>query len=173
MRPADEPFLLNTGRIRDQWHTMTRTGKAAKLLTPHCRTFHRSPSRRCDTYGNTARRAGAGAQLSRRNAGPGWCPRRNSAPAPCSPPSTGTARTRPRLASARWCTPSPTRFPANRNSSTPRWRWNLMPPAGTASCWRGKRWTAQPPNTGPGCAARPAGVTNWPAPKPTAAGRDS
>ncbi len=25
-------FVLNTGRIRDQWHTMTRTGKAAKLL---------------------------------------------------------------------------------------------------------------------------------------------
>lgn len=25
------PFALNTGRIRDQWHTMTRTGKAAKL----------------------------------------------------------------------------------------------------------------------------------------------
>ncbi len=27
------PFSLNTGRIRDQWHTMTRTGKAAKLLS--------------------------------------------------------------------------------------------------------------------------------------------
>ncbi|MGF1548578.1 MAG: molybdopterin-dependent oxidoreductase [Thiotrichales bacterium] len=26
------PFVLNTGRIRDQWHTMTRTGKAARLL---------------------------------------------------------------------------------------------------------------------------------------------
>ncbi|TBR41775.1 nitrate reductase [Marinomonas agarivorans] len=29
---ADFPYLLNTGRVRDQWHTMTRTGKAAKLL---------------------------------------------------------------------------------------------------------------------------------------------
>lgn len=27
----DEPFVLNTGRVRDQWHTMTRTGKAEKL----------------------------------------------------------------------------------------------------------------------------------------------
>lgn len=27
----DYPFTLNTGRIRDQWHTMTRTGKAARL----------------------------------------------------------------------------------------------------------------------------------------------
>lgn len=25
------PLILNTGRMRDQWHTMTRTGKAAKL----------------------------------------------------------------------------------------------------------------------------------------------
>ncbi|MDB5556609.1 MAG: narB [Rhizobium sp.] len=28
---VDAPFTLNTGRIRDQWHTMTRTGKAARL----------------------------------------------------------------------------------------------------------------------------------------------
>lgn len=27
------PFVLNTGRIRDQWHTMTRTGKAARLMS--------------------------------------------------------------------------------------------------------------------------------------------
>lgn len=28
---AGLPFTLNTGRIRDQWHTMTRTGKSARL----------------------------------------------------------------------------------------------------------------------------------------------
>ncbi|MGE6784288.1 molybdopterin-dependent oxidoreductase [Ensifer adhaerens] len=28
---GDYPFTLNTGRIRDQWHTMTRTGKSARL----------------------------------------------------------------------------------------------------------------------------------------------
>jgi assimilatory nitrate reductase catalytic subunit len=27
----DYPFILNTGRVRDHWHTMTRTGKAIKL----------------------------------------------------------------------------------------------------------------------------------------------
>lgn len=27
----DHPFTLNTGRIRDQWHTMTRTGKSPRL----------------------------------------------------------------------------------------------------------------------------------------------
>lgn len=36
IRPTDEEmdsttFTLNTGRIRDQWHTMTRTGRSAKL----------------------------------------------------------------------------------------------------------------------------------------------
>jgi assimilatory nitrate reductase catalytic subunit len=30
---AFRPFLLNTGRIRDQWHTMTRTGKSPRLST--------------------------------------------------------------------------------------------------------------------------------------------
>jgi len=31
--PDEEfPFILNTGRIRDQWHTMTRTGKSARLM---------------------------------------------------------------------------------------------------------------------------------------------
>jgi len=31
------PFVLTTGRIRDQWHTMTKTGKVSKLKqhTPH------------------------------------------------------------------------------------------------------------------------------------------
>jgi ferredoxin-nitrate reductase len=33
-KPNDEyPFILTTGRIRDQWHTMTRTGKVARLKT--------------------------------------------------------------------------------------------------------------------------------------------
>jgi assimilatory nitrate reductase catalytic subunit len=29
---GDAPFLLNTGRVRDQWHTMTRTGLAPALM---------------------------------------------------------------------------------------------------------------------------------------------
>ena len=27
----DYPFVLNTGRLQHQWHTMTKTGKVAKL----------------------------------------------------------------------------------------------------------------------------------------------
>lgn len=30
---ADFPFILTTGRIRDQWHTMTKTGKVSRLMT--------------------------------------------------------------------------------------------------------------------------------------------
>jgi assimilatory nitrate reductase catalytic subunit len=34
MVPADRrwPLLLNTGRVRDQWHTMTRTGRLPRLM---------------------------------------------------------------------------------------------------------------------------------------------
>ncbi len=30
--PQTGTFVLNTGRVRDQWHTMTRTGKAPRLM---------------------------------------------------------------------------------------------------------------------------------------------
>lgn len=30
--PGTFPFILNTGRIRDQWHTMTRTAKSSRLM---------------------------------------------------------------------------------------------------------------------------------------------
>lgn len=30
---ADYPLILNTGRVRDQWHTRTKTGKVNRLLT--------------------------------------------------------------------------------------------------------------------------------------------
>jgi assimilatory nitrate reductase catalytic subunit len=29
----DRPLVLNTGRVRDQWHTMTRTGRVPRLMT--------------------------------------------------------------------------------------------------------------------------------------------
>ncbi|GAB1257460.1 nitrate reductase [Aurantivibrio plasticivorans] len=31
--PTSDQLIMNTGRIRDQWHTMTRTGKASRLLS--------------------------------------------------------------------------------------------------------------------------------------------
>ena len=43
----DYPLVLNTGRVRDQWHTMTRTGKSAAAAGAHFRALRRIPSRRC------------------------------------------------------------------------------------------------------------------------------
>ncbi|PKM42919.1 MAG: nitrate reductase [Gammaproteobacteria bacterium HGW-Gammaproteobacteria-1] len=40
---ADFPLRLNTGRLRDQWHTMTRTGKSIRLSSHDpepCATLH-------------------------------------------------------------------------------------------------------------------------------------
>jgi len=36
---GDYPLVLNTGRVRDQWHTMTRTGKSARLSGHHAEPF--------------------------------------------------------------------------------------------------------------------------------------
>ncbi len=36
---SDFPYLLNTGRIRDQWHTMTRTGTVARLMQHFAELF--------------------------------------------------------------------------------------------------------------------------------------
>jgi len=36
---ADYPLVLNTGRVRDQWHTMTRTGRSARLSGHHAEPF--------------------------------------------------------------------------------------------------------------------------------------
>ncbi|MEQ8824666.1 MAG: molybdopterin-dependent oxidoreductase [Filomicrobium sp.] len=35
----DFPFVLNTGRIRDQWHTMTRTAKSPRLMSHRAEPF--------------------------------------------------------------------------------------------------------------------------------------
>jgi assimilatory nitrate reductase catalytic subunit len=36
---AEYPLVLNTGRIRDQWHTMTRTGKVPRLNAHACEPY--------------------------------------------------------------------------------------------------------------------------------------
>ncbi len=36
---SDYPLVLNTGRVRDQWHTMTRTGRAPKLADHTAESF--------------------------------------------------------------------------------------------------------------------------------------
>jgi len=36
---GQRPFVLNTGRIRDQWHTMTRTARSARLMAQAAEPF--------------------------------------------------------------------------------------------------------------------------------------
>ena len=46
-RDAERPLRLNTGRVRDQWHTMTRTGKSARLAGHRPEPTDRAAPRRC------------------------------------------------------------------------------------------------------------------------------
>ena len=41
------PFVLNTGRVRDQWHTMTRTRPEPAARPAHAGAVRRGPSGRC------------------------------------------------------------------------------------------------------------------------------
>ena len=105
--------MLNTGRMRDQWHTMTRTGLSPRLSTPHRRAVRGDPSRRC-----RAPAAGAGHAGARRDArtAPRSCAFWSigaSSRARCSCRSTGRPRTARRAASARWCSRRPIRSPAS------------------------------------------------------------
>jgi assimilatory nitrate reductase catalytic subunit len=50
LRPAPGMFTLNTGRVRDHWHTMTRTGKAPRLSAHMAEPFveiHPDDAARC------------------------------------------------------------------------------------------------------------------------------
>jgi assimilatory nitrate reductase catalytic subunit len=49
----DYPFILNTGRVRDHWHTMTRTAKSARLSQHLAEPF-------VEIHPTDARRAGIG-----------------------------------------------------------------------------------------------------------------
>ncbi|MGD8641544.1 MAG: molybdopterin-dependent oxidoreductase [Gammaproteobacteria bacterium] len=47
---AEFPLILNTGRLRDQWHTMTRTGKTARLTSHEPEPFVAIHPRDAATY---------------------------------------------------------------------------------------------------------------------------
>ena len=56
----EHPLVLNTGRIRDQWHTMTRTGKSPRLMMhmfEPCAEFHPEDARKAGHRGWRARAA--------------------------------------------------------------------------------------------------------------------
>jgi assimilatory nitrate reductase catalytic subunit len=67
---AGYPLILNTGRVRDQWHTMTRTGRIPHLMThspgPRLAMHPRDAMRRGIVDGGVARVASAQGQTSLR-----------------------------------------------------------------------------------------------------------
>ncbi len=78
----DHPFRLNTGRIRDQWHSMTRTAKSPRLSQHLAEPFLELHPQDASAVGGTARRSGAGDE----------CPRPqhpSRADHRCSPDGTG------------------------------------------------------------------------------------
>lgn len=48
---AEYPLILNTGRLRDQWHTMTRTGKSVRLFSHQSEPFCDINPHDADNYG--------------------------------------------------------------------------------------------------------------------------
>ena len=56
---AEYPLVLNTGRVRDHWHTMTRTGKSSRLCTHEVEPYvemHPRDAQVCDAkHGALAR----------------------------------------------------------------------------------------------------------------------
>ena len=94
--PTQEfPLVLNTGRVRDHWHTMTRTAKSARLSAHIAEPFAEINTAdalrfavRDGVAGHAALELGihGGARAHRRARFPrAWCSR----------PFTGTAPTRP------------------------------------------------------------------------------
>lgn len=66
------PLRLNSGRVRDQWHTMTRTARAAPAQSSR-RTLCRYPPAGCPGTRPRRRGTGAGLQPLGRSPGTGAC----------------------------------------------------------------------------------------------------
>jgi Molydopterin dinucleotide binding domain len=118
---ADFPFLLNTGRVRDQWHTMTRS------LSPKLASHMPDPF--VEVNPDDASKLGLAKMDSpglARRMGPSCCvstspPRRS--PAGSLFQSTGTTRWRGAHAWARLSTPSPIPTRGSRTRRPFRRRW--------------------------------------------------
>ncbi len=133
------PFVLNTGRVRDQWHTMTRTGLSPRLSTHIAEPFVEIHPDDAGAPGAGAGHAGAG--RDDRTARPCcacWSIA-DSSRARCSCRCTGRPRTAPRAASARWCSRRPIPSPASPRPRRRRRASRRSPLRTTASCCRAAR----------------------------------
>ena len=110
---AARPLRLNTGRIRDQWHTMTRTGMSPRLgqhLPEPFVEVHPDDARKARRH---RRRLRARHHRLRTMHAARSSSASGSSAACCSRRSTGARPPRPARASARWWRRSPIRFPAS------------------------------------------------------------
>ena len=130
------PFVLNTGRVRDQWHTMTRTGLSPRLSTHIAEPFveiHPDDAGAPEAWSRERWRR------SRRPTAPQCCASwsiADSSRARCSCRCTGRPRTAPRAASARSCSRRPIRSPASPRPRRRRRASHRSPLRTTASCCR-------------------------------------
>ena len=135
----DWPFVLNTGRVRDQWHTMTRTGLSPRLSTHIAEPFveiHPDDAARLRLEQGTLAQRRDGARLRQSCASSSTA---DSSRARCSCRCTGRPRTAPRAASARWCSRRPIRSPASPRPRRRRRASRRCPWRTTASCCRASR----------------------------------
>jgi assimilatory nitrate reductase catalytic subunit len=133
---AGRPLRLNTGRIRDQWHTMTRSGLSSRL-------GQHLPEPFVEVHPDDAARTGAiDGGLARVTTDYGQCvlrvvvSDRQQRGMLFAPIHWSEAPRRPR-ASARWWRPSPIRFPASPRTRRRRRRSRLMNLSFAASRCRG------------------------------------
>ena len=148
------------GRVRDHWHTMTRTGKSQRLSQHCCRAVRRDQSARRGTPSDRRRRPRP--RLHRT-----WCrarPRPNlAAPAGAGRSSclcTGTISSPLERASTFWCRPSPTLSRGSRRRRTSRRVSNglwLRP----TDLRAGRSRRASTRSTGRLRSARAAGAWSW------------
>ena len=139
----DWPFVLNTGRVRDQWHTMTRTGLSPRLSTHIAEPYVEIHPDDAGAPGAGAGHAGQGDDQARlgRIARAGQS--RPAAEADCSCRSTGRRKTAAPGASARWCSRATDPFSGQPEAkATPACIAPLPSVATSASCSRASRSAA-------------------------------
>ena len=137
------PFTLNTGRVRDQWHTMTRTGKTPRLAAhrpaPFVEVNPADAARLNLRHGDLARVSTAhGAAVLEVAVEEGQRPGRSSRR------FTGAARTLRMGESARSSMRSSIRSPASPTRRRRRPRSRRSPRGRAASCCRARR-SRRPP----------------------------
>ena len=114
-RPCPDafPFRLNTGRVRDQWHTMTRTGKSPRLGAHLPEPFVEVNPADAQEFGLCEDEFAEVTTQHARCVLPrqGQCG--SAAAARCSRPSTGAARIPRSVEPAIWSRRSTIRFPVS------------------------------------------------------------